>query len=456
MGIECASRDSPGPAARRIAIGAWLTAVLVLPVACRGGGDNPRSPTQTAGGPVVRSAVPIVDLAGTFERHSYRTRGTSNQVFMTDLGGTNFELAFSGCHVTFADSWLVGGRRHLVVGLTDDLDAFTLYRVHDASGDGLPDMSTCTVVFTTPGPAYVTHVTPPLEGRAFALDARCQDLLRVTDANADGWPDTVAAVPFARSVDHPLLLQVRSLQMLGATRVVGFEGGAGFVPGTRNWVPSRAPGATVRALLFDLDGDGIAESVTQEVEGSRFPATVGRPFVGQTTVSLYGTAEVDVGRVAVVSAGPAGSPQILGSGALVLVDGAPQVSIPLSRPLELGEEVRLSFADAADRWARHTVIGAWPQILAATPAEIDAGAPASLTIQGLHFSASMELRARTPQSGQGSIVVPFTYLSPVLVVATLPPTAVSAYSNTVILWGLAPGQPLEDGLSTWKVRLRRP
>ncbi len=51
MGIECASRVSPGPAARRIAAGAWLTAVLVLTVTCGGGGDNPRPPTRTAWSP---------------------------------------------------------------------------------------------------------------------------------------------------------------------------------------------------------------------------------------------------------------------------------------------------------------------------------------------------------------------------------------------------------------------
>ena len=178
----------------------------------------------------------------------------------------------------------VAGAEYLLVGTLDASESFTMHRIHDATGDGIPDASTLTNLFDTGTTAmYITSVAVMADGTMYLLDKRCQDVLVATDTDSDGWADTVLSAPLARSADHEELLD-------SAWISAGLDDDDEIIV----HVHTASVGSTVSPYapiisIVDEDGDHVLDTFGAQPP-SRKPIVIdgATPYDGLMSLTLHG------------------------------------------------------------------------------------------------------------------------------------------------------------------------
>jgi hypothetical protein len=332
------------------------------------------------------------------------------------------------------------------VGGVTSSDAFRLYRMNDATGDGIPDGCTLTLVFSTaPASAYVTSVARSLSGNtAYILDRRCQDICVVEDTNSDGWPDSVVSTPFALSSTFPSLLDARSITVEvhgDAVTVVARPEGPGVAS------PALQRGGTFVAYA-DTNGDGVADTETFGTSDDRLPqldvAHGGVPFDGQTTLRTYSPEAAEGKTVQVATIDQNGDDiAVLGS---AVVDAAGYSNVAMSPALAQGDSIAIRYATSpADRsvWVVRPQV---PQLLRVTSGLGDPASANSVSISGLGLVAGMSVYYLTPRATDASqaVGVPFSLNSSTEVVVSLPLLAGAEDIGMMTFFATGQGQAIED------------
>ncbi len=209
----------------------------------------------------------------------------------------NVTVTFAGqSKVLFVYPWQGSGVStvtHWLVGCVNQAGTFTLFRtdlVANTNGDRLPD-STTTVALLDSGavPMYASQlVRIGSTGTVFMLDRRCQDIIKASDTNADGFPDSIGVAPFAEASEFPVLLNAQILVaesdsalsvVLGSSRL-GFYSRFGTLYNHR--------GSYQR--FTDADSDGVADANVQWTKPDPAPSLwVNLLEVGQTAIKIQGT-----------------------------------------------------------------------------------------------------------------------------------------------------------------------
>jgi len=368
-----------------------VTALLVAALAACSGSDGP-APTTLRQSQVLLQAPPeVYDTSVDASDRVYFVlpKGVGNQVrFFDTHSEAEATLTFtSHASVLLVYVWLSAGQIYYLVGCVSSNHVFSLYRIHDADGDALPDLSTQTLLLDSGSaamfPTALTRIANSSD--AYLLDRRCQDILRAADTDADGFPDQLST--FALSADFEELLPVRGLLAGSGSAVLGL-----LVPVTFDELSiylTRFPGP--HKSFKDTDSDGTADTAVDWTwNEDPVVAAHGRPYRGQQSIEVMGYAGKTV-QVWLLHATTL-QPETLLGGAQIS-DASVWTGISLSQPLTLDRTIRLRYSDKT-QGIDLTVIEDWPQIHAIVPAILDR-AGGALAIEGFNLTANTAVRLRT-------------------------------------------------------------
>jgi len=317
---------------------------------------------------------------------SHTASGASMRIFdkmtgvYTDVTPASHPVSMAGATV------MVAGVRYLLVGGINAAGQFAVHRLHDVDGDDRPDTSSTTKLFDSGfETVYGTSIATVAGTDVFVFDRRCNDILRASDTDGDGWADTISGTVFARSADHAALNDVAILY--------AEEGGVDaplhyFTISDSSYRPGTPP---VKFLqMRDQNGDGAAE-VELVVPVASTPHMRGEPYDGQSSLTIDGA----TGLVAEVwSVAPEGGlDQLLGS--LALTSGLGE-TLTLVRELVNGEMVAIKYAGSNPRLVR-PVRDAGPQIFEAENMDLAGG---TFLVTGVNFAGAV-VEVRT---GDGTAV----------------------------------------------------
>lgn len=363
--------------------------VLLAAGLCACGGASAEPPMEPAG--VGRSAVvltkipPVRITKQLFGRTTVRI-APPNQDARFFYGGKESRVEFPNGAILAARAREVGGVLHVLLSVVDrTTERCTIYRVHDANRDGLPDPSTAVAVGDSGSEkAYVTYISAARNGVLHLLDRRCQDVFTLVDTDADGWEDEWQSFPMVRSADFPYLLHARAVY-----------GGDGDAPTVRVY-PQEDPLAVQLRIPIeyrefreysDLNHDGRAEAeATWDLKGAP-PCFEDPPQAGAMRLRVDCTRGggsvndiVEAWRVDASGAELA----LLGTAVL---EASLVGEIPLITALASGERMALKRRGASARFG----ILVWPDgptILRAEPTRLVEGEATTVEIQGRRFSAA--------------------------------------------------------------------
>jgi len=303
-----------------------------------------------------------------------------------DLTSTSQEVNVTASKVLWTGKWDVGGITYLIVSVVDASDGAFLYRYHDSTGDGLPDDSTETLLFSSG--TVKMYITDLLwngdEGSVHFLDRRCQDIQVAEDTDADGWPDAIRSTAFALSSGHPELLNVRSIHP-----AMGGVMGSTYAPGASGGLEDRG----AKFTMYDVDENLVAEIFSADPGGMLAPVTWGTPYAGQVSVDLDGGLGAD-GLTAEIWELDANDEDVASLGSVVLgTDG--KGTITLSRALIEDEVISVRFDGREGDQHLPTVISDRPQLVDLVYDDpIPLGANSTVTTEGLNLTLGMTVRVR--------------------------------------------------------------
>lgn len=409
----------------------------LLALALSGCGSGNPTPTTIQRSALVLTSPPTTCSVGEIGAWSWDATSDDDEIWFDGNGGQESTIEVPGVGVLCARLIEKNDVIYLLAGVIRADESFALYRYHDSNADEAPDQSTETLLFSTGiEEAYVTSFSIGADGRAFALDRRCQDILLITDANTDGWPDSLQMVPFAKSADFTELLDARFL-LAHSTSVVG-----AYLTEPHISVAAESQAVT---KYEDTNADNVAD--TTEVSGatSLNPRATLRPYAGQTSVDLYADLNA-VGKLAQVwKLDSSGSDvAMLGSVTLTGTDGRGIGTAPLSPALVLGDRVAFRFAGEAGNQMITEVVEAWPQIRHWSPPAVYEGVATTLTVYGANFQATMTLKLMKPD---GSLQTQaFTLVNDGEMTVALPAMNTTTFGKRLGLWAAGAGQDDEaDG-----------
>jgi hypothetical protein len=325
------------------------------------------------------------DAQGASLGHAYFVHQSQSATGSLTVAGETCAL----CGFTWVTST---GGPYFLLGTLDANEQFSLFRFHDSSGDGIPDLSTQVLLLDSgTSPSYVTYLSRPgTSSRLFLLDARCQDILLATDTNQDGWPDTVSGTPFAMADSYPILATAQLIRAVSDVEVMVPSGGIWHWTREANTVHRNAARPFYRYV--DEDSDGIAddEVFVSSVHVSR-PHMIGSPYGNQVILVVQGAS----GRTAQVWRLADDLEPIEELGSAVLL--ANPVDIALSEPLTTGELVGVRYSDDEDSLSIDVVRETGPQVLSidGVPLTTDGG---TITLHGENLTSSMTVVLTTTES----------------------------------------------------------
>lgn len=389
-----------------------ITAALLVAAAC---GTDRSVPQLLQQSQVVLATPPSWANKGHLEDNwEWSTRADENMVLLVNpQTGVLDEFYITGQdQVLMCATWELSGTLYLLVGVLDASEEFSLLRYHDSTGDGRPDASTEAVVFDAGTNAiYPTHLCR--ENRTgssiYLLDSRCADILYVEDTNSDGWPDTIQTTPFARSSDHPELLDVYRLR----------SPAVGVVEAHDSYIPSSAVHAQAWELLelpfdrySDTNSDNVADVLAVVVPVAAHPAMLGIPYDGQTAIDVSGVQNAGV-QVWTLNVDMT-QDTLIGSGTI----GAGITSITLTSALTKGDRVGVYYATGSTGRdvPAYLAVDDWPQITEVDEPLIDI-AGGTHTIKGLNFASDVDVGLVTKT---GTHNLSFTFVDSRTLTVTVP------------------------------------
>jgi hypothetical protein len=326
---------------------------------------------------VVLTSPPKVALIGPTLNGIFGHGSDDSSIYISPSLGNGFEISFAPSVIQLAKQHTVSGVTYLFVGTVDSADIYTLYRYHDSNSDDVIDTSTKTTVFTSgSNKAYLTDVAFT-STRWFFLDQRCQDIW-IADASA-GLPTSISTTPFAKSADHADLLQVRHLEAVSASEVLGSEYRTGDDVESKH----RRPVLTMQ----DTTSDGLADSVSLSSIADH-PDVIGAPYDGQSSIDVVAS-HTDTVRVYKLDSAGA-EDVLLGSASATGTIAVPErVSISLSPSLSEGEIIRVRYDSEAEGDEDLEVVDSKPQLLRADTDVLVSNAAATVIIEGLSLATGM-------------------------------------------------------------------
>ena len=426
----------------------WAGGILL--VSGCGAGDSFGSQASPRSSPVLlQEPPPVCDSGGFSDAVKWHIGDDSSLVEMVHV-----ETAVQATldlspeqQVLCVASWeSTSGVPHLLVGTIDSSERFSLFAFHDADSDGLPDLSTQSLLFTQPSgeKAYITSVARSFDqSTVYLLDRRCQDIRQATDTNSDGLPDSLETQAFALSASIAGLVDVAQIvsgdpgHVSGALRTV-------FTP-TKDLASSllRYP----RLSLEDTNADGVVDvaTVVSNPPAPLVPGLDGAPFHGQTTVSVRGQAGETVECWLLDASGAFSS--MLGSLTLPTSGWEPMTVAALFE----GSVIALRFASQPPTVAvRRRVRGAWPQITSVSPYSIEESG-GTFVVEGSYLSTTM-LATLWTQGGTVSHQLTFTLQSGTVATLTVPTLDPDDVGSAAIMIK-EPSQPATAGASVRRVAI---
>ena len=289
--------------------------------------------------------------------------------------------------VLFARWWKVGTDYFFVAATVDASDKYSFYASEDVDGDGVPNDAPPLLLVQSAGPGYPTDVTAPVGGVSYVLDARCLDIRRWEDQNADGLPDTISSTVFAMSQNHAHLLDYHYIDVVEETPTVVVRA-----------VATRSHMLGERFLEYhggggidftDTDANGVADSIVTHSSQIRSPAVSGELYDGQDSVIVWGPPSTTIEIYDVVASGGLGS--MIGSGTTPAGTTATSVVVSLSTTLDEGDVVAFVFAGVADSRGDRAVGPFEPGAYRVDPRDLDAAVGGVVTIHGNCFSSDNDL-----------------------------------------------------------------
>ena len=184
--------------------------------------------------------------------------------------------------LTFASEHRVLGAMHwinrtgpapshsLLISTITAAGSFSCWQLQDTNGDTVPEMSTAAVLFVGGTNAmFVTRmVQEPGAHSLVMLDRRCQDIWIALDTDGSGVPDQLASTPFAKSANHPELLDTQIL-LSAAAGAVYIPAWSTYYPYGRTRTAEDFAGELVK--LEDTDGAGLVDTVGAAAPPHSFP-----------------------------------------------------------------------------------------------------------------------------------------------------------------------------------------
>jgi len=302
------------------------------------------------------------------------------------LGGQTPAITMPGSAILLARPVEISGTQYLFVGTVSASGVFSLYRLHDSTGDDIIDGSTQTLMVTS-GTSELYGTWIEQSGTNFyLLDRRCQDIRLLKDTTSDGFPDTLEATPFAKSDDYSRLLEVQAFSAESAGVLVAVDD----LPASFQVLETEEQ-ERVRYSDTDLDGDVDTEVIV--APKSRIPAVWGSPFDGQTTLRVRAEYP-DARTVQIWSLDGSGNElSVLGSAVLSTSDWT---NIAVSPALSENDEihVRFSTSPTTDIF-RALVENDSPQVLHIDESIYPLSQTTSVTVSGYNFTANTDAKLET-------------------------------------------------------------
>lgn len=358
-----------------------LIALTTFGACGRDGAGVVSSPGVTQRSAVLFQQPPNRTFTGAFvDGWSWRGSSDSDSLVAVDPDGAETVVDLPGETLLFCQSRAVSQVDYLLFATLDVNAVSRLYRIHDATQDGLVDESTITELLSV-NQAFLTSVSILAGGDGFAFDYRCGDILRLEDTNADSWPDLVSVNAFALRDTFPSLEFFRSVRAVSSDEVTAHGASDSGEPVT--FVP------TVHHYT-DTTADGVADVESESATVEQQPLWRGLPFDGQTEASFVGT----VGNTVEVWSLLGGDLDTMLGSAVFAVDG--QASVTWTTGLTEGDEVAYKYAVNTSH-AVLTAVGDWPQVLSvgsSTFVTVD-GSAVDLPLTGLNLSSGMSLELVT-------------------------------------------------------------
>ncbi len=371
----------------------WLLAALLLQPAYAG----EQSPAVRKQAPSIRDLLPFsprTRLLWIKENESV-VRWTTTRIVDNGVVEEPHTLALDHRILLIACRITAARQPVLLVGTVDKEGRARLYRLHDTDGDGYPNRESAKLLVDS-GSAkmFWTDIAFPWPTGpiSYVLDRRCQDIWRLRDTDADGLPDALDKIPFARSADIPDLVHASYLQSATATSVTFAYGPqkTECIPGRyirhKTWTETGP-----RARLIDMEGSGRASRMEQLPRSSglhfRYPPLPGKNSRVEIWVAHRTDFEVWAGKTRIGhSAAAAANSWNL---------------IEVSRPLVRGEILRVRYPRST--WGMNECeVSNKPWALIETVGSnfvpVEGG---TLELRGLGLSAQMQPRLEV---GNGAVI----------------------------------------------------
>jgi len=410
-----------------------VAALAILFSGCSGGEDQ--SLLVSVRSQQVLSEPPDVELIGNFDADwHYSTTNTSGSVTFLSEDGVEAEVTIAlpnAVRILGATIREHGGNRYLVCSAIDSQEVLSVFRLHDLNGDDVPDASSIVELFDSgTEPLYVTSLSWSPNGDLYLLDRRCQDVLVAADTNQDGWPDTLRAIPFAKSEDFAQLLEARSIASEIAQAVH-------TIPDTETYVRRVVP----YWQFEDVNGDAVADTATKIPAGGLGIRVKGMPFDGQSSIEVAGQPGKTVEVWTVDGAGD--NDTLLGS---ATVDpGSLEFFTPvsLSPGLQLGQQIRVQYSNDAASGRLFVASKDWPQITGVEGLWVEVGdSGGTIAIEGMNFTSSMKIKMATVTGNEYTLTT--TYIDSEHATGAIPSLSEDERHNVADFWVCVPGQPVAE------------
>ncbi len=324
------------------------------------------------------------------------------------------------------------GKEYLLVATrANATSGCTIRCYYDKNGDDVPDASTGrTLVSTGSQPCYITSMDVNDDfSKLFMLDRRCQDVLYATDTDGNGWPDTMATSPCARSADFPNLKRAGFIRASG-TKDVDLE----CLP-----VSDHARNRLRRVdplCRIELRG-GVATDVTPP-RRPYWSVSINWPVIeGDTEVFVSGGCAEEGTEVEIWTLDGGGNLLTRLGTAPMPTDGS-KVVVPLRAALTRGTRLRAKYKQRRRPIGEMIVKADVPHVMRFKPSRIKrTTSETTVQVFGRAFTPSTQIQMRKSGKNKPWTNVPSAYLSDGEMSFTLPPMADEAW---VFIRAIKPGQ----------------